>query len=381
MHLRFILLGLLLTFASTPAAAAPLAPVSEGFSVAVVEQITSEKDGSLEGMERRVQHLVLLLLSGPKAGQTFQVQNGVLGDRPDMDLKQGDRVAVELVQNDDGSVDVLLRERYRLPGLLWLTLAFVALAVVLGGWTGMRSIAGLAVSVLVLIFFVIPRIIGGADPLLISLIGSALIASVSLYVAHGIKRRTSVALLATVVTLLCSMVIAAIAVRVAALFGMGSEESMFLQMGQLHRVDLRGLLLGGMLLGTLGVLDDITTAQCAVVDEVSKANPSLSARELRSAGASVGREHIASLINTLALAYAGASLPLLLLLDMNGDYPLWVMLNGEFLAEEIVRTLVGSTALLFAVPISTRLASVFLRAAPGARPVHSAGHTHGHSHG
>jgi uncharacterized membrane protein len=223
---------------------------------------------------------------------------------------------------------------------------------------------------------VIPRIVQGGDPLVTSLVGCGLIACLSLYLAHGVKRRTSVALLATLMTLLIAIVLATLFVHIASLFGMGSEESLYLQMGQLQSVNLRGLLLGGMLLGALGVLDDITTAQCAVVDEVSKANPSLTPQQLRSAGASVGREHIASLINTLALAYAGASLPLLLLLDVNSDFPLWMTLNSEFLAEEIVRTLVGSMALLMAVPISTWLASILLRAAPGSH--HQSDHPHSH---
>ena len=143
------------------------------------------------------------------------------------------------------------------------------------------------------------------------------------------------------------------AVRLASIFGMGTEESVLLQFGPLENIDLRGLLLGGIVIGALGVLDDITTAQTAVVDELRRANPRMTFRQLYAAGISVGREHIASLINTLALAYVGASLPLLMLFTINDAMPLWVTLNSEFIAEEIVRTLVGSSALLIAVPIST----------------------------
>ena len=141
------------------------------------------------------------------------------------------------------------------------------------------------------------------------------------------------------------------------LFGMGTEESIFIQSGVLQEVNLRGLLLGGIIIGALGVLDDITTAQTAAIDELSKANHKLGFAELYKAGTSIGREHIASLINTLALAYVGASLPILLLVSLNEDMPWWVMVNSEFIAEEIVRTLVGSSTLLLAVPISTWLAA------------------------
>ena len=152
---------------------------------------------------------------------------------------------------------------------------------------------------------------------------------------------------------------------------------MYLQSGLTAGVNLRGLLLGGMIIGCLGVLDDITTAQTAAVDEIRKANPNLTSKQLLQSGLSVGREHIASLINTLALAYAGASLPLLLLFQTNETFPLWVTLNSEFLAEEIVRTLVGSTTLLLAVPISTWCAARFL--SNDGRPS-IGGHCHGHSH-
>ncbi len=380
MSVRSLLVGLALCLVSMPVSAAVTAPQRDMFATAVVQQIVSEEDDTFEGITRTVQHLVLRMESGPYAGQTFAVENGVLEGRSDMAAQRGSRVVVEIVERSDGTLEAQMREPYRIPGLLWLTGGFVLLAVVLGGWTGILSIAGLAVSVGVLVLFVIPRIVAGSDPLVTSMIGCILIAVCSLYIAHGIKRRTSVALLATIVTLILALFLAFLFVHVASLFGMGSEESLYLQMGQLQSVNLRGLLLGGMLLGALGVLDDITTAQCAVVDEVSKANPLLTSAQLREAGASVGREHIASLINTLALAYAGASLPLLLLLDVNSDFPLWVTLNGEFLVEEIVRTLVGSMALLLAVPISTWLASLLLRAAPGSHPVPLSGHMHGHHH-
>ncbi len=350
---------------------------TDTYAVAYVTQILSEENETIDGVLQRVQHVQLTIEGGEYAGKIVAIENGVIEGRSDMVLKEGERVAVEILSKPDGTVKVLLKEPYRLYALFWLMAAFVFLSVVIGGWTGILSVAGLAVSIAVLLFFIIPRIVAGGDPLVISFIGAAIIACLSLYAAHGFKRRTSVALLATVVTLLISLVVAIIAVHLTALYGMGSEESLYMQMGPLQHVNLQGLLLGGMLLGCLGVLDDITTAQCAAVDEISKANPSLSAEALRKAGSSVGREHIASLINTLALAYAGASLPLLLLLDVSSDFPLWVTINGEFLAEEIVRTLVGSMALLFAVPISTWLASALLRAAPGSHPMPIA---HGHHH-
>jgi len=144
------------------------------------------------------------------------------------------------------------------------------------------------------------------------------------------------------------------------LLGLGSEEAMFLQLDPSLTLNLQGLLLSGIIIGTLGVLDDVTASQAAVVDEISKANESLGFKELYKRGLSVGHEHIAALVNTLFLAYAGAALPLFLLFYINKTQPLWVILNGELIAEEIVRTMVGSSALVLAVPITTALAAYFI---------------------
>jgi hypothetical protein len=178
------------------------------------------------------------------------------------------------------------------------------------------------------------------------------------------NHRTSIALASTLLALGFSVGLAAAFVRLASLFGTGSEAAFYLQYGGYQMLNLRGLLLGGIIVGTLGVLDDITTAQVATVEEISIADPRLSFAELYRRGLSVGREHIASLVNTLALAYAGASLPLFLIFSINKVQPIWVILNGEPVAEEFVRTLVGSSGLIIAVPISTWLAAYFFSRRP-----------------
>lgn len=208
-----------------------------------------------------------------------------------------------------------------------------------------------------LVGFIIPSIIGGNNPFVMSLLGSGVIASASLYLSHGFSKRTTIALISTLLTLVLAAVLSIIFVEITRLSGAGTEESFFLQFGPLEQLNLKGLLLGGIIIGALGVLDDITTAQSAAVEEIHNANPKLSAKDLYKRGLSVGKEHIASLVNTLVLAYAGASFPLLLLFSIEDVEPFWVTLNHEYMVEEIVRTLVGSTALIFAVPITTYLAA------------------------
>lgn len=332
-------------------------PSEDSYVRAKVLTVLSEKKEETAGIERSTQDVQLMIFDGEDEGKTIIVEHSILNNRDDMRLHTGETIVVQRLVRPSGEVTFLIGEKYRLPSIFLLILFFFILGVLLGGRIGFTSILGLAVSIAILMFFVVPKIMSGSNPLIISLIGSVGIAFTSIYLAHGIHRRTTIALISTIITLLLSTALAVAFVYFGKLFGMGTEESVFLQVGVLEQVNLRGLLLGGIIIGALGVLDDITTAQTAAIDELSKANYRLGFRELYQSGVSIGREHIAALINTLALAYVGASLPILLLFSINTEMPWWVIVNSEFVAEEIVRTLVGSSTLLLAVPISTWMAA------------------------
>lgn len=255
---------------------------------------------------------------------------------------------------------------------------FFGLAVLFSRRRGVTAILGLGITALILARFIVPAIIGGSNPLVVSLVGALAIAFSSIYLAHGFNLRTSIAVGSTLLTLVIAWVMAIVFVSLANLFGLGSEEAFYLQLAPVEQLNLRGLLLGGIILGALGVLDDITTAQAAAVDELRKANPALPVQELYRRGLSVGTEHITSLVNTLFLAYAGASLPLFILFTIYNETPVWVALNSEFVAEEIVRTLVGSVALILAVPITTVAAAIILSRRGR---VGTEGMAEGHRHG
>lgn len=357
----------------------PIDIVSDEYGTAKVVTVYREIRDTVAGYEHLTQKLHLQILSGPGAGQTFDTDNGMLKGQEKAKLHEGDVVTLQTLEQSDGTLRRIIRDPYRLPAIGRLIILFALLCVVLGGIRGLTSILGLFASVGVLFIFVVPALAAGYDPLMVSVVGSYAIACTSLYLAHGFHKRTSVALLSTCITLALAAAAAIFSVHLTRLFGMGSEESMYLVTGQFSGIDLRGLLIGGCIIGALGVLDDITTAQTAGIHELTKANPSMTFAELYNAGMSIGREHIASLINTLALAYVGASLPLMLLFQYDGNLPMWLVLNGEFIAQEIVRTLIGSTALLLAVPISTWCAAYFLRNTTGRKlPPSSCGHIHIH---
>lgn len=319
------------------------------------------------------------LTDGPKKGDQLTIQmDEAATQNGQRKFDVGDKVVVVKSYQIDGSASYYLADNYRLPMLEILAALFFLLAVVFGGVRGFTSVLGLGASVLVILKFIVPRIIAGQNPFHVTLAGAFIIAAVSLYLAHGFNRRTTVAFAGTVITLTLSTGVAVAAVSLSRLYGMGSEQALYLQNGDFGNIDLRGLLLGGIMLGVLGVLDDITTAQSAVIEELKRANLQLTFGDLYKRGISVGKEHIASLVNTLFLAYAGAALPLFLLFAVYKEAPVWFTLNSEIISEEIVRTLVGSVCLILAVPITTALAAAFFTRYPPDEHAHGSTPHHHH---
>lgn len=282
-------------------------------------------------------------------------------DKPTRVFDEGDWVTVVSILNVEGGRDAVISDYFRLPWLIFILLVFIGLVIALGGWKGARSIAGLGVSMLILVFYIVPAIATGTQPLVPAFIGALLIALLTFYLSHGFKRRITVALVSTLITLFFTLIVSSIFVSLAGLFGTASEQSVLLELGNFGTINLRGLLLAGIIIGVLGVLDDVTTSQAATVAELKAVNPNMNRKELYLRGLAVGKEHIAALVNTLVLAYAGAFLPLFLIFMMSETQPTWFILNSELIAEEVVRTLVGSTALLFAVPITTWLAARYVK--------------------
>lgn len=293
------------------------------------------------------------LLDGPLAGDEEMVSWG--GEEvKTQTIDKGSTVIVGQFGADQDSMSLI--EIFRLPILIMMTALFTILVLAVGGRRGATSLAGLGVGVMVLGWFVVPFILAGYDAFWVCVAGAYVIALTSILIAHGPRKRTFISLLCIAVILALVCVLSYVAAWVAHLSGITEETTYYLQQA-LPELDLRGVLAGGIIIATLGVLDDIVTAQVAVVEELKKANPSMRLKEVYSAGASVGKEHIASLVNTLALAYAGASLPYILYLAHGSVDSIVTLLNNEYLASEIVRTLVASSGLVLAVPVSTLTAA------------------------
>jgi uncharacterized membrane protein len=233
---------------------------------------------------------------------------------------------------------------------------FAVFVVVVGRLRGMLALVGLAISFAVLTLFILPAILQGSNPLLVAVIGGSAIMLATLYLCHGLSARTSVAVLGTLISLLLIGALGSLFIGWAALTG-NTDDQTSLVHGLYPDIGIQGLLLAGVLIGSLGVLDDVTVTQTSAVWELKEADPGAGWRKLYGSAMRIGRDHIASVVNTLVLAYAGAALPLMLLFSI-ADSGVSTVATSEVVAEEIVRTLVGSIGLVASVPVTTLLAAL-----------------------
>lgn len=297
--------------------------------------------------------LMLRIDEGPDAGVTIS-QTG--GDNATGRPGVGDRVVVIA---DPGAPGV--EERYQLSdtqrgrSLTVLAVLFAVAVIALGRLRGLFALVGLAISSVVLVGWLVPALLEGRPPILTAVVGAGAVMLSVLLLAHGPSVRTAVAIVGTGASLLLTLGLAVVFVEASTLTGLTSEEATFVQ-AIFGDLDVRGLLLAGIVIGALGILDDVTVTQVSAVYELRAADPDMPVRDLYRAGLRVGRDHVASLVNTLLLAYAGASLPLLVIFSTSGEGLIGTLTNGV-LAEEIVRTFVGSIGLVAAVPLTTALAA------------------------
>ena len=267
----------------------------------------------------------------------------------------GQKVRLSQIEQEGIGTTYYISDFRRSTPLMVLAALFVAAVVWFGRLQGLRALVGLVLTFLLIVGFMIPALLEGRNPLLIAVVGSVLIMMVTLYLSHGFGAKTTAAVVGTSLALLFTGALAVLFVGAAEITGFYSEEARMANV-QVGGLSLRGLLLAGVVLGGLGVLDDVTMSQASIVAQLHRANPALRFRQLTQSALVVGRDHIAATVNTLFLAYAGASLPLLILFAGSPD-GLGTVVTSETVAVEIIRTLVGSIGLIAAVPLTTALAA------------------------
>lgn len=295
---------------------------------------------------------------GPDAGTVITTITGV-------DNFQRDGQGVVLYRATEGDLPpedaYALADIQRGPPLVALGVLFLLAVLALGRLRGALAVVGLTLSVLILVKFLVPALLSGQPPVLTAVVGASAVMIVVLVLAHGPTLRTATAMVGTASALLLTIGLAAAFAHLTSLSGVTSDDAIYVE-ATFGTVDLRGLLLAGIVIGALGILDDVTVTQVSTVYELRAADPAMPPRALYTSALRVGRDHIASTINTLLLAYAGASMPLLVILATSGAGLTDTLTNGV-VAEEVVRTLVGSIGLIAAVPVTTALAAAMTPAA------------------
>jgi uncharacterized membrane protein len=323
--------------------------------------VTSVREGFCAGLTGQTcQFVHATIRSGSEAGKHITIQLDATGIDPDVD--PGDKIRVAKAPEPPKGAPAVTGTGYTLfdferrGPLVLLAGLFVVVVLVFARLRGALSLVGLGVSLVIVLVFVVPAILDGKSALLVALVGSFAVAYTTIPLAHGWGPKSLAALLGSLASLLLTALLAVLFTNLTHLTGLSSEEALYLQIGAAN-VSLQGLVLAGMIIGALGVLDDLTVSQASTVMALRRANPGLGPRQLFSSAISVGHDHIAATVNTLVLAYAGASLPVLLIFSL-GDTRFSDAINTEAVAEQIVATLVGSIGLIAAVPITTALAAL-----------------------
>jgi uncharacterized membrane protein len=290
-----------------------------------------------------------------------QVVESTDTNRPELQdttFKIGDKVVVDRITVDNETVIYQITDYVRTTPMIFLFLLFITLTVLIARKKGIASLFGLGISFVIIFSIVLPLMLSGHDPLIVTVGAACIMIPANFYLSHGYNRKTTYAIASTIMTLVITGLLSLVFVSWTKLSGFTSDEAGFLDALSDGQIDIRDILLAGIIIGVLGILDDITISQSAIVRQLKSVNPKMKFQELFFRTMEVGKDHIASLVNTLILVYASASLPLLLLLtDIESSF--LTTINREVIAEPIIQTLLTSIGLIIAVPISTLIAAYF----------------------
>jgi uncharacterized membrane protein len=290
------------------------------------------------------------------SGGIYDGEFGAIEETAPGRLEVGEKIRVTFFDDVDGNRIFSLYDYQRDSPMLLLLALFVGAVLALGRWRGLGAMAGLVASLFVIVGFTLPAVLDGSNAVVVAVVSASVIAFLALFLAHGFDHATAVALVSTLLSLLLTAVLAWLFVGATNLTGL-TDDSSFLLSGLREGIDPRGILLAGIVIGSLGVLDDVTVTQVSAVWQLKAVQPELGITELMKPALRIGRDHISSTVNTLFLAYAGTSLPLLLLF-VEANQGFGDVITRELVATEVVRTLVGSIGLVASVPISTWLAAM-----------------------
>lgn len=348
---------ILCAFSPIPSSAQELIQDKIEIVKAKVVEVVSQEKKKVPGTDVQsiYQNIRAEILEGDKIGEIVTIENDYLV------LKKGDKFFLRhTIDGLHGGEMYSVKDKDRSVVMVSFLVLFIAIVLAFSGKQGLRSVLSLASSFIVILYVLVPSLLRGYSPVPTSIVIASIILFLAIFLTHGFNKESVVAFSGTVIAVTLTGILAYFGVVFASLSGFVSDESVYLNFNTRGTLDFAGLLLGGIMIGVLGVLDDIAITQSVVVSELYGSAPHLSKRDIYKRAIRVGKEHIGALINTLALAYTGASLPLLLLFS-NSDSSFASIINQEIFATEIIRTIVGSVGLILTVPITTLLAIYILK--------------------
>ncbi|MDA3802293.1 MAG: YibE/F family protein [Patescibacteria group bacterium] len=327
----------------------------------ILDELEKENE---DGSKIVQQDLLLKIINSEREGEEI-IYNGI-SDLQVTDLDYfnvSDKVFVDSYKNVDDEEIFYITGFVRNTSLIWLFIIFIIAVLLVGRFKGFKALLSLFLSFVVIIKFILPSILNGQNPIIISLLGALIILALIIYITEGIKKKSHLAMLAILSSLTFTVFLSWFFIRVTRLTGLAQEETIFLINNGNLSLDFKGLLLAGFIIGAIGVLDDIVVGQIESVEQIREANPSLSNRQVFNMSYKIGNTHLGAIINTLFLTYTGAALPLLLLFIVNNQSGVSFenFINLEVVSTEIVRTLVGSIGIIASMPIATLLATVMLK--------------------
>lgn len=296
-----------------------------------------------------------------KDNTRYDISRSEQGEHPG--IEPGRSVVVNPIVNENGDTNYVIADIVRTNPLWILIVLFVATVLIINKKHGAKSLVNLAVTLGILIFGILPLILRGVSPVVVAIIGGIISMIWNIYFSHGFNRKSHSALLGIAFSLIIAGILSFIFVKAAFLSGLAQEEAVYLQALGFENINMQGLLLAAIIIGVLGVLDDLAINQVSIIEELKKTNPAIGNKELVSRALKIGRDHTGAIVNTLMLAYAGASFPLLLLVTLNEPpfESLFGILNNEIIATEIVRTLVGTICIVLTMPLTTIIAARFYK--------------------
>jgi uncharacterized membrane protein len=343
------------------------------YSARVIEVVAEPDEVLFDGQSVERQTITFEILDGPQMGTVVTLKNDYV------QLHSGEKFFITHFLDEGGLDGYYVYDTDRQLTLVLLALLFIITVIAFGKMLGVRSLISLGISIGVIVFILLPLLIAGYSPILVSVLCASAILAIAIYLTYGFTIGSHVALIGTSLAVFLSGILAYSVGSIARLTGRVTEEAVYLDIGTNGNLDMFGILLAGIMIGSLGVLDDIATTQVSVVKELLSANPKFSVSELYRRALRVGQTHVGALVNTLALAYVGAALPVILLFYLSSQ-SVSMLVNGELVATEIIRMLVGSIGLVLAVPITTYLAAVLFKKYPNMNTADNHHVHHGHTH-